>query len=147
MRIYAIDDEPKMLRMLKDAIGKAEPEAEILAFSSAANVLQSLPDPDKQPDIVFCDIEMPGMNGLTLATKIKDSAPDARIIFVTGYDQYALEAYRIHAHGYLMKPVDAAAIREELDQMPLPPGKETADAVCSVLWPVRSILAGGTAPV
>lgn len=121
MRIYAIDDEPKMLRMLQDAILKAEPEAEILAFSSATNVLQSLPDPDKQPDAVFCDIEMPGMNGLTLATKIKDSAPDARIIFVTGYDQYALEAYRIHAHGYLMKPVDAAAIREELDQMPLPP--------------------------
>ena len=104
MRIYAIDDEPKMLRMLQDAILKAEPEAEILAFSSATNVLQSLPDPDKQPDVVFCDIEMPGMNGLTLATKIKDSAPDARIIFVTGYDQYALEAYRIHAHGYLMKP-------------------------------------------
>ena len=118
MRIYAIDDEPKMLRMLKDAILKAEPEAEILAFASAADVLKALPNPDKQPDVVFCDIEMPGMNGLTLATKIKKSAPDARIIFVTGYDQYALEAYRIHVHGYLMKPVDAAAIREELDQIP-----------------------------
>ena len=118
MRIFAIDDEPKMLRMLHDAIAEAEPEAEILAFSSAADVTEALPDPEKRPDVVFSDIELPGMSGLTLAVKIKEAAPDTRIIFVTGYDQYALEAYRLHAHGYVMKPVDAAAIREELDQIP-----------------------------
>lgn len=50
--------------------------------------------------------------------KIKAAAPQARLVFVTGFDQYTLEAYRIHAHGYLLKPVDTAAIREELDQMP-----------------------------
>ena len=52
---------------------------------------------------------------------VKEAAPDARIIFVTGYDQYALEAYRVHAQGYLMKPVDAAAILEELDLIPHAP--------------------------
>lgn len=121
MRIYAIDDEPKMLRMLQDAIREAEPEAEILAFSCAPDVLDAMSDPEKQPDVVFSDIELPGMSGLTLATKIKKAAPNTRIVFATGYDQYALEAYRIHVHGYLMKPIDAAAIREELDQIPHPP--------------------------
>ena len=124
MRIFAIDDEPKMLRMLHDAIAAAEPEAEILDFSCAMDVTEALPDPEKRPDVVFSDIELPGMSGLTLAVKIKKAAPDARIIFVTGYDQYALEAYRIHAQGYLTKPVDAAAIREELDQIPRAPKPE-----------------------
>lgn len=118
MRIYAIDDEPKMLRMLQDAVREAAPEAEILAFSSAADVMEAVTNPEKKPDVVFSDIEMPGMSGLTLAVKMKKAAPDARIIFVTGYDQYALEAFRVHAHGYVMKPVDAQAIREELDQLP-----------------------------
>ena len=121
MRIFAIDDEPKMLRMLRDAIKEAEPEAEIHAFSCAADVTEALSDREKQPDVVFSDIEMPGVSGLSLALTIKKAVPDVRIIFVTGYDQYALEAYRMHAHGYIMKPVDAAAIREELDQIPHPP--------------------------
>ena len=86
-----------MLRTLQDAIREAEPEAEILAFSGALDVLEALPDPDKRPDVVFSDIELPGMSGLTLAVKIKEAAPNARIIFATGYDQYALEAYRLHA--------------------------------------------------
>lgn len=117
MRVFAIDDEPKMLRMLQEAIREAEPGAEILAFPNAAEVLEALPDPGKQPDVVFCDIELPGMSGLTLATKIKEAAPNAQIVFATGYDQYALEAFRMHARGYLMKLVDAAAVREELDQL------------------------------
>ena len=128
MLIYAIDDEPKMLRMLQDAIREAEPEAEILAFSSAADVLEALLKPENRPDVVFSDIELPGTSGLTLAIRIKEAAPNTRIVFVTGYDQYALEAYRVHAHGYLMKPVDAAAIREELDQLP-PPPKPQAQAL------------------
>ena len=118
MRIYAIDDEPKMLRMLHDAIAEAEPSAEILDFSRAPEVMEALSDPGKKPDVVFSDIDLPGISGLTLVVKIKAAAPQARLVFVTGFDQYALEAYRIHAHGYLLKPVDTAAIREELDQMP-----------------------------
>ena len=121
MRIFAIDDEPKMLRMLQDAIREAEPEAELYAFSGAKEVTEALQDPAKLPDVVFSDIELPGMNGLTLAVRIKKAAPNTRIIFVTGYEQYALEAYRLHANGYVMKPVDAAAIREELDQLPQVP--------------------------
>ena len=121
MRIYAIDDEPKALRLLHEAIQEAEPQAEILDFTRAPQALEALNAPERRPDLVFTDIEMPGMSGLTLAVKIKAAAPQSRIVFVTSYDQYALEAYRLHAQGYVMKPVDAAAIREELAQLPTLP--------------------------
>lgn len=58
---------------------------------------------------------MPNLDGLALAVELKKLVPDARIVFVTGYDEYAVEAYRMHASGYVMKPVDAQRIREELD--------------------------------
>ena len=98
--------------------------------------------------MVFSDIELPGMNGLALAVKIKNAAPDARIIFVTGYDQYALEAFQMHAHGYVMKPVDAAAIREELDQLPRPlkPEPQKLHVQCfgffEVYWQGQPLLFG-----
>lgn len=146
MRIFAIDDEPKMLLLLKNAIREAAPDAEILAFSSAADVMAALSDPEKSPDAVFSDIELPGMSGLTLAVKIKEAVPETRIVFVTGYDQYALEAWRVHANGYILKPVDAAAIREELDQMPHPvkPKPQTLYVQCfgcfEVFWQGEPLL-------
>ena len=124
MRIYAIDDEPKMLRLLHDAIAQAAPEAEILDFSGAAGAIEAAAQGDLRPDAVFSDIELPGMSGLALAVRIKNAAPQARIVFVTGYEHYALEAYRLHVHGYILKPVDPAAVRAELDELPAAPQPE-----------------------
>ena len=120
MRIFAIDDEPAMLEELREAIAAAAPDAELLEFRRAAEALSAITDHGAQPDVVFSDIELPGMDGLNLAVQIKNSAPAAKIVFVTGYSQYALEAFRRHVNGYLMKPVDADMIREELDAMELP---------------------------
>lgn len=117
MIIFAIDDEAAMLAELHDAIAEAEPDADIRDFQYAKDVLQALDERRCIPDIVFSDIELPGMNGLTLAATIKTRAPRARIIFVTGYSQYAVEAYRHRINGYLLKPVDAQQIRDELDYL------------------------------
>ena len=121
MLIFAVDDEPKLLQYLHAAIAEAAQDAVIRDFHLGQPALDAMEREGLRPDVVFSDIELPGMSGLTLATKIKEAAPNTRIIFATGYDQYALEAYRIHVHGYLMKPIDAAAIREELDQIPHAP--------------------------
>ena len=120
MLIFAIDDEPAMLSELHDAIAAAVPGAEIMDFRRAAEVLAAITEHGAQPDVVFSDIELPGMDGLNLAVQIKNSAPGAKIVFVTGYSQYALEAFKRHVNGYLMKPVDADMIRGELDAMALP---------------------------
>lgn len=121
MRIFAIDDEQSMLNALHNAIAEAEPGSEIFDFRNAKSALSAI-DKGTAPDVVFSDIRLPGMDGLNLAVRIKEGAPNARIIFVTAYMQYAAEAYRRHINeyisGYVMKPVDAAVIRDELNYLP-----------------------------
>ena len=58
---------------------------------------------------------MPKMNGIRLAVKIKETHPDMHIIFLTGYAQYALEALRVHANGYLLKPIEQEQLKAEID--------------------------------
>lgn len=127
MLIFAIDDEPAMLAELHDAIAEAEPNAEIADFETAPEVLAALDKQGRTPDVVFSDIRLPGMDGLSLAVQIKNRAPKAKLVFVTGYAQYAMEAYKRHVNGYVMKPVTADRIREELDALGLPPAASQTD--------------------
>ena len=122
MLFFAIDDEPRMLRLLHKAITEAEPDAEIMDFTEGDELLAALSE--HTPDVVFSDVELQGMTGLELAVKIKNAAPETKIIFVTGYPQYASDAYRLHINGYIVKPAEAERVREELDNLNLPK-KET----------------------
>ncbi len=65
-------------------------------------------------DVAFLDMEMPGIHGLELAKKLKQSDPNIRIVFVTAFSQYALDAWGVDATGYLLKPYTARDIRKEL---------------------------------
>lgn len=114
MLIFAIDDEPKMLRLLHAAIAEAAPGAEISDFLLGTEALACIREQGIIPDVVFADIQMPGLTGLELAVRLKKIAPDMGIVFVTGFDDYAIDAYRLHVGGYIMKPVEADRIREEL---------------------------------
>lgn len=60
---------------------------------------------------------MRGMGGLTLAEKIMELCPDCRVVFCTGYEEYAIPAFKLHASGYLMKPVSAADVQGEIDNI------------------------------
>lgn len=66
-----------------------------------------------QPDVIFLDIQMPGMNGLAAAEALKERS-NAIIVFVTAYDEHALEAFRVNALDYLVKPVNDAQFAETL---------------------------------
>ena len=91
MLFFAIDDEPRMLRLLHKAITEAEPDAEIMDFTEGDELLAALSE--HTPDVVFSDVELQGMTGLELAVQIKKAVPETKIIFVTGYPQYASDAY------------------------------------------------------
>lgn len=65
-------------------------------------------------DAVFCDMEMPGMNGIAFARDVKAMCPEAHIVFAASYADYALDAFSLHATGYLLKPVDADEFCREL---------------------------------
>ena len=71
--------------------------------------------------LLRCRKTVPRGGRLELAVRLKTAAPDAKLVFVTGYTDYALYAYQLHASGYLIKPVSVARIREELDHMCAPP--------------------------
>lgn len=117
MRIFAVDDEPGVLETLHEAINAAVPGAEILDFTRGQAALDAIVQEGIIPDIIFSDIRMPGMDGMQLAAAVRSASPDTRIIFVTAYSEYALEAWKSHVHGYVMKPVTAEDIRDAIEHL------------------------------
>ena len=116
MRIYVIDDEPTVLKASEQVIRRALPDAEVTAFLSSMEALDTLNNPSESPDVCFCDIEMPGINGLEFALRLKQISPGTKIVFVTAYSEYALEAFRLHANGYIIKPINVVRVLEEIGE-------------------------------
>ena len=115
MIAIAVDDEILMLGALAAAI-KASPDiSEVFQFSSCDEALDFVKN--NAIDIAFLDINMRGMGGLALAEKIIVACSDCKIVFCTGYEEYAIPAFKLHASGYLMKPVSAKDVQEEIDNI------------------------------
>ena len=117
MTVYVIDDEPIALRASEQVIRNAVPDAEIASFLSGDEALGVLNQTVEYPDIVFSDIEMPGTNGLEFAVRLKQISPKTEIIFVTAYAKYALDAFRVRADGYILKPLTEDDVLEEINGM------------------------------
>ena len=117
MKIYVLDDEPFALKGAIKTIKEVVPEAEITGFGRAGDVFGRVQETKESPDVVFSDIEMPGISGLDFAVKFKQICPESKIVFVTAYSQYALEAFRLHVHGYILKPVTPERVKEELEHV------------------------------
>lgn len=116
MKILLVDDEQLQLIRLQKAVEDAlQEEAEIHSFSNSAEAAEQ--GKSQAFDIAFLDIEMPRLNGIQLAKRLKASHPKINIVFVTAYDQYALDAHRLHASGYVTKPVSKQKILDELQNL------------------------------
>lgn len=118
MRILLVDDEDLQLLRLNNEVKKVIADAEFLSYNNPLDAVKE--NKNTKIDIAFLDIEMPGMNGIRLAKELKKANPLVNIIFVTAFDSYAMEAYKIHASGYLSKPVKADKIKEEIDALRYP---------------------------
>ena len=117
MIIFVVDDEKNVLEETKEIVTQAVPQADIQGFLRGSDALDTISE-GRIPDIVFSDIEMPGISGLEFAARLKKLSADTRIIFVTSHEKYALEAFRIKAHGYLLKPLTVEDVLEELKYIP-----------------------------
>ena len=103
IKAILIDDEPHCLESLTLDLQKYCPEVDILkALSSSKDGLKYIKK--TKPDLLFLDIEMPWMNGFELLEYL--SPIDFEVIFVTAYDSYAVNAFKVSAVDYLMKPID-----------------------------------------
>ena len=115
MIAIAVDDEILMLGALETAISASPDITEVTTFSSCDEALEFVKN--NSPDVAFLDINMRGMGGLSLAEKIISACPDCKIVFCTGYEEYAIPAFKLHASGYLMKPVSAKDVQAEIDNI------------------------------
>ncbi|HSJ63436.1 MAG TPA: LytTR family DNA-binding domain-containing protein [Gemmatimonadaceae bacterium] len=112
LRVLVVDDEPtarqRIVRLLHTMAGVRV----IGECGSGREALQAIPS--LTPDVVFLDIAMPGLDGLGLARRLA-AAHGPLVVFVTAYDEHALEAFRIHATDFVMKPVDRGRLLDALE--------------------------------
>lgn len=142
MIALAVDDERLMLDALVKAV-EASPDIDhVQSFSSCTAALEWAAE--NPVDVAFLDISMRGMGGLVLAERLQACRPECRVVFCTGYSEYAVDAFKIHVSGYLMKPITAADVQNEIDHI-----KGVRVIVGTPLLTVKcfgnfEVLAGGT---
>ena len=114
IRAIIVDDEPLARRGLELRLREA-PDVEIVR--QCANGREALAAvAELHPDLMFLDIQMPGMSGFDVVKQVpQESLP--MIVFVTAFDRYAIEAFEAHALDYLLKPVDEARLDRALDRV------------------------------
>ncbi|MEZ5921483.1 MAG: LytTR family DNA-binding domain-containing protein [Parvularculaceae bacterium] len=109
--VMLVDDEPLAIRGLKLRL-EAFPEIEIIG--ECANGREAVKDiKAKSPDLVFLDIQMPGLDGFGVVRALI-GAPAPLIVFVTAYDKYAIDAFEANALDYLVKPVDEERLKDAI---------------------------------
>ena len=113
MKILLVDDIELQLKQLEKSCKKVLCDHNFLVFD---NPLKAFKETSLEKiDIAFLEVEMAKLNGIELAKKLKKRNPQIKIIFVTSHPEYALDAYKIHAFGYIMKPVSDKKIKEEIN--------------------------------
>ena len=115
MKVIMIDDEKIALSELKGIVTEQYPDAEVDCFTSSAPAIEFLKA--NHCDVAFIDINMPDKNGLELAVELKKICSSINIIFVTGYSQYAVDAFALNASGYILKPAQTESVLNALGNL------------------------------
>jgi two-component system, LytTR family, response regulator len=115
MKSLIIDDEPSARARLARMLA-AHPVA-VSVIGEARDGLDALEKiSDLRPDLIFMDVEMPGLNGIQVLQAMPESARPPLVIFTTGYDQHALAAFEANAVAYLLKPIEAERLAQAIDR-------------------------------
>src|SRR5689334_6040291 len=102
LRVILVDDEEPVLNLMERLLA-SNGNIEIAGkFTRPEDAISRIGT--EQVDVVFLDIQMPGMNGLEAAEYLMEAAPEMDIVFVTAYNEYAIEAFELSAVDYLLKP-------------------------------------------
>src|SRR5712691_1756120 len=108
LRALVVDDEQLARDELGFLLGQV---GGVEVIGQAGNGVEALTTIDRlKPDVVFLDVQMPGLTGFEVARRLLESRAASHIIFVTAYDQHAIEAFEVNAVDYLLKPVDQARL-------------------------------------
>ena len=117
MTVVAVDDEEISLMCLEAVLDSMDDVDKVLTFSNAEDTIDYFKT--GKADAAFLDIQLylsgGTLNGLMLAAKIKELCSDCHVVFVTSCPEYAVDAFKLHVSGYIVKPVTREAARKELD--------------------------------
>jgi DNA-binding LytR/AlgR family response regulator len=143
------EDETLLRDELVSQLGRAWPGLEIVAAcEDGAEALEAIAE--RKPGVAFLDIRMPGLTGLEVAAAAAEASPATQVVFVTAYDQYAIEAFDRGAVDYLLKPIDPARLAATVKRVKarLSSGGPDAGALAAVIEQLRGKLPGeaGKAP-
>ena len=131
MITLAVDDKPVISEYISKLMYEIDPEGTHISVHEQKDAIESVEK--YKPDIIWLDIEMPGMNGLNMAVKIKEISPETNIVFVTGYSDYAVDAFGLHVSGFVLKPVTKEKLLAEIDNLRRPiskPDNKLLDVRC-----------------
>jgi len=143
MRAYLVDDEPLAVSRLRRML---EQSGRVQIVGASSDPARALADLRKSaPDVLFLDIEMPGMSGFDLIEKLGE--PQPLVVFTTAYDQYALEAFKVNSIDYLLKPVERTSLDRALAKTErILHGAEARGDIQGLLAQMRSLLEAQRAP-
>jgi len=140
IRAYIVDDERLAVRRLMRLL---ESTGRVTVAGSATDPVEALASlRDAQLDVVFVDVQMPGMTGFELLGQLNRDIP---VVFTTAYDRYALEAFAVNSIDYLLKPIDPERLGRALDKLERlsggsrPDVRELARALAHELTPGRHL--------
>ena len=109
------EDEELLRQSLVEQLGRLWPDLKLVAeCEDGASALEQLAE--KQPDIAFLDIRMPGISGIEVARSLSELSPRTQVVFVTAYDEYAIRAFDANAIDYLLKPYDQPRLQRALQR-------------------------------
>lgn len=115
MRALCVEDEAILLQILKQSVEESPDISEAACFSNGKDAIEYARE--NLIDIAFLDIQIHKMTGLELAETLRKIYPGLPVVFCTGYDSYALDAFKIHASGYILKPIGPEDIQEQIDSI------------------------------
>jgi len=133
------EDEALLREELVARLKEAWPELEVLAAcEDGGSALEAIAA--HEPDVAFLDIRMPGLTGLEVASAAAQSSPRTQVVFVTAYNQYAIDAFERGAVDYLLKPIDPARLAATVKRVKsrLASGGTNASDIAALLEAMRS---------
>ncbi len=118
MRILIVDDHKSIVDEMIEKLGELRSDAECMGVTRPSKVMKLMME--QRFDIVFMDIEMPGINGIKLAEKVLAEYPRTNIIYITGFTEYAYESYKTFASAFLAKPISKKMLKNALNNLRYP---------------------------
>lgn len=133
VKVIVADDEPGVLLLHCSILSKLEGALVVGTAENAIDAIKLVKE--YSPDLAFLDIELPDMTGIELAENLRGIKPDLAIVFITAHQKYSLDAFKLYASDYILKPIDQERVKitfRRIQQMlEIPKGNSSLDSQAS----------------